>query len=83
MEWGIKNWRWKSLSAVISRLTRGSTIYHLWLQRNRIIHGGQVKTEEGFVQIIILKAKVCVITRLSFKNSFLDRVLFCAWGIPP
>ena len=83
MERGIKNWRGKSLSAVISRLTRGSRIYHLWLQRNRIIHGGQVNTEEGFVQIIILKAKACVITRLSFKNSFLDRVLFCSWGIPP
>jgi hypothetical protein len=43
---GLRDWRNKSLKAIVRKLAWSATVYHLWRQRNEIWHGNQPKTEE-------------------------------------
>jgi hypothetical protein len=37
--WSVAEMRGKSLNACIQKLSLGATVYHLWLQRNSLLHG--------------------------------------------
>ena len=56
-------------------------IHHIWLQRNAIIHGGHVKTEEQIIKLIRKDVKARSENVFSYCDSILNRVLCCNWGI--
>jgi len=40
--WGVKKLRGKGLRAVICKVALRAIVYHIWMQRNHRIFGGQV-----------------------------------------
>lgn len=41
---GIKEWRSKSLQAVVCKLAWGASIYNIWRQRNDVKHENQIRS---------------------------------------
>ena len=81
VDWGLKNWKAKSLRAVLFKLAWGAALYHLWVQRNNHIQGGHLKTEESLLQGIELEVRLRVAGGAHFKNSILNRALCYSWGV--
>jgi hypothetical protein len=50
--WAELNWTSKTLEADYCRLGLSVAVYHIWAQRNAILHHGYVKTVEQIVNII-------------------------------
>lgn len=47
MSWGKTELKGKSLKSVVCRLALWSGMYHIWQQRNAVIHQGRIKYKEG------------------------------------
>jgi hypothetical protein len=43
---GLNN---KSLKSVLCRLSLGAVVYHLWKQRNNLLHGNPARSEDTIV----------------------------------
>jgi hypothetical protein len=52
MHWFIEKVRGKSLKTFLCKLCLGATIYHLWKQRNNLLHGNTPRSEEVIVSQI-------------------------------
>ena len=83
MEWGIKNILSVGLRSTICKLSWWAAVYHLWLQRNAIVHDGQIKTEEQILNFIKKDVKARIEIKGPFPGSILNRALCCNWGINP
>ena len=51
IEWVSSNLKGKGMRSNICRLGLWATVYHIWLQRNAIIHRGHIKTEEQIIKL--------------------------------
>ena len=51
---GVREWKGKSLGAVICKLAWSSAIYNMWRQRNVVKFGNQLISEEIMLQEILL-----------------------------
>lgn len=58
-----------------------ATVYHLWIQRNCRIQGGEVKTEEKILKSITRDVKAKMEAKSNLDNSILNKVLCINWGI--
>jgi hypothetical protein len=52
VEWGSLHLEGKEMRAIICKLAWLPTVYHLWLQRNAIIHVGMIKTKDQILSLI-------------------------------
>ena len=58
--------------SIVSRLALGSTVCHIWLQRNASIHQGRRPSEEAMVKMIRREVKIRVECN-SYSNSIQNR----------
>jgi len=52
MTWSIATLRGKGLHASLDKLCLDICIYHLWQQRNVLVHNSNLRTEETMVKQI-------------------------------
>jgi hypothetical protein len=80
---GISSLKGSSLRATVCKMAWWSSAYHIWLQRNVIIHNSIVWTEEKIMKSIQkgIKARLCF--RRKFHRSALNSSMCCNWGIDP
>jgi hypothetical protein len=69
------------MRSTVSKIAPWAVVYHIWVQRNAIVHLGQVKTEEQIIKSIRKDVKARIENKNSNCNSILNRVLCCNWGI--
>jgi len=81
--WGVKKLRGKGLRAVICKVALRAIVYHIWMQRNHRIFGGQVCSKENASKIISLDVKAKVSSKSGFKNSDLNKALCFLYGVFP
>ena len=70
----------KGLRVIACKLAWWATVYHIWLQRNAIVHEERVLTKERSV-IKDVKARLGFKTK--FKKSVLNATTCFNWGIDP
>ena len=63
----------------MSRLALGSTVCHIWLQRNASIHQGRLPSEEAMVKMIRWEVKSKVECN-SYCNSIQNRREYAVFG---
>ena len=66
--------------SIVSRLALGSTMCHIWLQRNASIHQGRLPSEEAKVKMIRWEVKIRVECN-SYCNSVQNKGIYCIWGV--
>ena len=68
---------------MICRIALQSAVYHIWQQRNAVIHQGKISSEEGIERMIRCEVNSRVKTSRSYCNSIfmLNRTVCCIWGI--
>ena len=57
-----------------------ATIYHIWAQRNAILHQGYVKTEEQLVGLIRKQVKMRIGSLSSYPSTIENAELSSRWG---
>jgi hypothetical protein len=68
LEWGMSHWK----RAPVLKLAWWAAVYHIWWQRNVVLHQGLINSEEGILKMIIAG---------HFCNSVLNRTVCYLWGI--
>jgi hypothetical protein len=76
-DWCVSVLHGKSLKSSLGKLCFGACVYHLWKQRNALLHGNTPKNVEAIVQI-----KWEVRSRIVAKGSFktIDKHLDFVYG---
>lgn len=52
IDWSVNQLKGRSLKVTICKLAWWATVYHLWQQRNAIIHSKNVRNEEHIIKDI-------------------------------
>jgi hypothetical protein len=68
LTWSIATLQGKGLQASLGKLCLGACIYHLWQQRNVLVHNSNLRTEETMVKQITWKVCTRILAKGSFKN---------------
>jgi len=76
ISWFKEEMRGKSLKSCLCKLCLGATVYHLWKQRNNLLHGNIPLSEEAIVAQIRWKVQARLMAKGSMKyaESNLDLV---------
>ena len=69
------------MKATVCKLAWWAIVYYLWSQRNAVLHVGQIKTEDQIINIIKKDVKTRLQSKECFKNTILNRIMCCNWGI--
>jgi len=82
VEWSSAALKGKSLWTILCRLCFGVAVYHIWKQRNDLIHGNVPRTEEQLVAHIRWEAKTkimasCRILDLASNHSLIQEWTLC------
>jgi superfamily II helicase len=78
----VKEWREKSIKAVICRRAWGSAVYHLWMQRNYVKFGNHLISEEKIIQMVCWEVRTRIMRKDNFMSSGENLVLCANWDIP-
>ena len=76
---GARELKGKGLRVIAYKLAWWATIYHIWLQRNVIVHEDKVWTEERLKGSIIKDVKARLGFQTKFKRSILNASIRCTW----
>jgi len=68
MTWSIATLQGKGLQASLGKLCLGACIYHLWQQRNALVHNNNLRTEVAMVKQITWEVCIRILAKGSFKN---------------
>jgi hypothetical protein len=60
--------RGKGLQASLGKLCLSACIYHLWQQRNALVHNINLRSEEAIVKHITWEVRTRILAKGSFKN---------------
>jgi predicted thioesterase len=77
--WAELNWTSKTLEADYCRLGLSVAVYHIWAQRNAILHHGYVKTVEQIVNIIRKQVKMKIESVNSYPSHSINTGLCARW----
>ena len=80
ISWAELNWKSKTLKADCCRLGLSVVVYHIWAQRNAILHQGYIKTEEQIVNIIRKQVKMKIDNGNSYPSHSINTDLCARWG---
>jgi hypothetical protein len=75
VQWSIEVMQGKSLKSSIYRLCLGAVVYHLWLQRNALLHGKNPKTEEVIPAQIKWEVRMRLLAKFSSNSNVKNLVL--------
>ena len=81
--WGVRELKGNELRVIACKLSWWATVYHIWLQRNAIVHEERIWTEEQLKRSIIKDFKARLGFKTKFKKSVLNATIYCNWGIDP
>ena len=68
LEWGVSHWK----RAPVLKFAWWAAVYHIWWQRNAVLHQGLINFEEGILKMI---------RGGHFYNSVLNRIVCYLWGL--
>jgi hypothetical protein len=81
MEWGdIATWssvalKGQGLWTTLCRRSLGAAVYHIWRQRNDLVHGNTPQTEEQIVAHVRWEVRSKIMNSGCFKDSVRNRRL--------
>ena len=81
--WGARELKGKKLRVIACKLAWWAMVYHIWLQRNAIVHEERIWTEEQLKRNIIKDVKTRLRFKTKLKKSVLNATICCNWGIDP
>ena len=64
-----------SLLSLVVKLGFGSTVFHIWMERNRRLFDGVVRTEENICQSILFDIKFGVYSNKGYRATFMNQRL--------
>jgi len=62
---------WERFKASLGKLCLGACIYHLWQQRNALVHSSNLRTEETLIKHLKLFSRLCLIRTFFFNKKTL------------
>jgi hypothetical protein len=71
----------KSLKASLGRLCLGATVYHLWKQRNDLLHNNTPRTEEAILTRVRWEARARIVAKGHFKHLGNSMNLVSKWNL--
>ncbi len=77
----LKALQGKSLKASLGRLCLGATVYHLWKQRNDLLHNNTPRTEEALLACIRWEARARIVAKGYFKHLRNYMNLVSKWNL--
>lgn len=80
-EWSIAVLHGKGLKSSLGKLCFWACVYHLWKQRNALIHGKIPKTEEAIILQIKWEVRSRILAKGSFKNLDKHVDLVYRWSL--
>ncbi|XP_062167062.1 uncharacterized protein LOC133873362 [Alnus glutinosa] len=72
--WCMMQLKGKSLKTRLCKLSLGAVVYHIWIQRNNLIHGNVVYSKEGLIARIKWEISV------SYDKAITFNLAYCAIG---
>jgi hypothetical protein len=79
--WGAAELQGKGLKASLGRLCLGATVYHLWKQRNDLLHCNKPRTEEAILKQIRWDVRSRVMAKGRFKCSGTNLEIIHRWNL--
>ena len=83
IDWGARELKGKGLRVIACKLAWWATVYHIWLQRNAIVHEERIWTEEQLKRSIIMDVNARLRFKTKLKKSVLNSTICYNWGIDP
>jgi superfamily II helicase len=80
-QWSVAAMQGKSLKSSLCKLCLGGAVYHLWHQRNALLHGHTLKTEEAIVEQIKWEVRSRIFAKGSAKSSVRNLDLVYRWNL--
>lgn len=72
-----------SFRIAICKLAWCAAVYHLWQQRNAVIHSGKIRTEEQIIKDVKRDVKRKIECRSIVAASVLNGIMCYKWRISP
>lgn len=79
--WCSSDLKGKNLHSTLCKLSLGAIVYHLWRQRNNLLHGNIPKTEESIVAQIKWEVRSKIVATGAVKRSPLNCKLVQNWNL--
>jgi len=73
--WSVAKLKGKSLKVCLAKLCLAACIYHLWRQRNALLHGNSPRTEEAIVGQIRWEVRSRILARNTVEIEVKDSSL--------
>jgi hypothetical protein len=71
----------KSLKTRLCKLSLGAVVYHIWIQRNNLIHGNVVCSEEGRIARIKWEIRSRLMGKGQYRRSMVNIRLLQNWNL--
>jgi hypothetical protein len=81
VKWATNNLKGSSFRVTICKLAWWAAVYHIWQQRNAIIHSRKIRTREQIVKDVRKDVKCRLESFSKARDSILNRILCCKWGV--
>jgi hypothetical protein len=72
--WSVVGLKGNNMVSYVRKLCLGAAVYHLWLQRNAILHGKTPRTKEQIISRIRWEVRARVMAK------FPVRMVHCRWS---
>jgi len=81
--WGPKVLRGRSLQSCLGRLCFAAVVYHLWQQRNALLHSNNPWTEEAILAQVRweVRMRMRIMAKGHFKRLNKQKVLVAKWNL--
>jgi hypothetical protein len=79
--WSLKVLQGKSLRAVLGRLCFGAAVYHIWKQRNDILHNNTPQTEEAILTRVRWEARAKIVAKGKISHFRKNMNLVAKWNL--
>jgi len=79
--WGPKVFRGKSLQSCLGRLCFSAVVYHLWQQRNALLHSNNPRMEEAILAQVRWEVRMRIMAKGHFKRLNKQKVLVAKWNL--
>jgi len=79
--WSLKVLQGKSLRAVLGRLCFGAAVYHIWKQRNDLLHNNTPRTEEAILNRVRWEARARIVAKGKISHFRKNMNLVAKWNL--
>lgn len=79
--WCTMQLKGKSLQTRLCKLSLGAVVYYIWIQRNNLIHGNVVCSEEGLIARIKWEIRSRLMGKGQYRRSMVNIRLLQNWNL--